>query len=72
MSAPVPPDGADWLHEIKHDGYRLMVRRDGGRVRIKPPWLHGLVGLRDQSALPQRVRCSADAFQKVVLGGIWP
>jgi ATP-dependent DNA ligase len=22
-----------WVHEIKHDGYRLMVRRDGLRVR---------------------------------------
>ena len=22
-----------WVHEIKHDGYRLMVRRDGSRVR---------------------------------------
>jgi bifunctional non-homologous end joining protein LigD len=28
-----PPSGPDWLHEIKHDGYRLMVRRDGERVR---------------------------------------
>jgi ATP-dependent DNA ligase len=22
-----------WVHELKHDGYRLMVRRDGARVR---------------------------------------
>lgn len=28
-----PPSGRDWVHEIKHDGYRLMVRRDGARVR---------------------------------------
>ena len=28
-----PPSGADWVHEIKHDGYRLMVRRDGSRIR---------------------------------------
>jgi len=28
-----PPTGSLWVHEIKHDGYRLMVRRDGGRVR---------------------------------------
>lgn len=28
------PDGADWIHEIKHDGYRLIVVRDGGRVRL--------------------------------------
>src|SRR5271163_1134135 len=24
-----PPSGPDWVHEIKHDGYRLIVRRDG-------------------------------------------
>ena len=28
-----PPTGSLWVHEIKHDGYRLMVRRDGSRVR---------------------------------------
>lgn len=28
-----PPSGPNWIHEIKHDGYRLMVRRDGERVR---------------------------------------
>jgi hypothetical protein len=27
------PSCALWVHEIKHDGYRLMVRRDGSRVR---------------------------------------
>jgi bifunctional non-homologous end joining protein LigD len=28
------PAGADWIHEIKHDGYRLIVVRDGARVRL--------------------------------------
>jgi bifunctional non-homologous end joining protein LigD len=28
------PDGADWLHEIKYDGYRLRLERDGDRVRL--------------------------------------
>src|SRR5215469_589283 len=23
-----------WIHEIKHDGYRLIARVDGGRVRL--------------------------------------
>jgi bifunctional non-homologous end joining protein LigD len=27
------PAGPEWLHEIKHDGYRLIVQRDGARVR---------------------------------------
>ncbi len=26
--------GPDWLHEIKHDGYRLIVQREGKRVRL--------------------------------------
>jgi ATP-dependent DNA ligase len=29
-----PPSGPDWVHEIKHDGYRLIVRRDGAAVRL--------------------------------------
>jgi bifunctional non-homologous end joining protein LigD len=29
-----PPAGPEWVHEIRHDGYRLQVRRDGGVVRL--------------------------------------
>jgi hypothetical protein len=29
-----PPSGSAWVHEIKHDGYRLIARRDGKRVRL--------------------------------------
>ncbi|MBR0714788.1 hypothetical protein [Bradyrhizobium liaoningense] len=29
----LPPSGPLWVHEIKFDGYRLMVRRNGARVR---------------------------------------
>jgi hypothetical protein len=28
------PAGPEWLHEIKHDGYRLIVQREGKRVRL--------------------------------------
>ena len=28
------PVGPDWIHEIKHDGYRLIVQREGKRVRL--------------------------------------
>jgi hypothetical protein len=27
--ADKPPSGSDWVHEFKHDGYRLIVRPDG-------------------------------------------
>jgi bifunctional non-homologous end joining protein LigD len=32
--APRPPSGPGWLHEIKHDGYRMMALRAGDRVRL--------------------------------------
>jgi hypothetical protein len=28
------PAGADWFHEVKYDGYRLRVDRDGSSVRL--------------------------------------
>jgi bifunctional non-homologous end joining protein LigD len=28
------PSGSGWLHEIKHDGYRLMARRDRVSIRL--------------------------------------
>ena len=27
--AKAPPSGPGWIHEIKHDGFRIMARRDG-------------------------------------------
>jgi bifunctional non-homologous end joining protein LigD len=32
--AAKPPAGPDWVHEIKHYGYRLQVRRVAGQVRL--------------------------------------
>jgi bifunctional non-homologous end joining protein LigD len=32
--ADKPPTGEQWVHEIKYDGYRLQVHRNGERVRI--------------------------------------
>ena len=29
-----PPTGDAWLHEIKHDGFRVIARKEGGRVRL--------------------------------------
>jgi bifunctional non-homologous end joining protein LigD len=29
-----PPDGEDWLHEVKFDGYRMHARLDRGSVRL--------------------------------------
>jgi hypothetical protein len=72
----LPPSGPLWVHELKHDGYRLMVRRDGARVRCftrnghVPPCLpHGARRHRvkaDGCALPQR--CVEDVGQDEELG----
>jgi bifunctional non-homologous end joining protein LigD len=32
--AAKPPAGPDWVHEVKHDGHRLQVRRQGDVVRL--------------------------------------
>ncbi|MGB6468668.1 MAG: ATP-dependent DNA ligase, partial [Xanthobacteraceae bacterium] len=29
-----PPAGSNWIHEIKHDGFRIMARRDSAGVRL--------------------------------------
>src|SRR6202030_2954381 len=29
-----PPEGAQWLHEIKFDGYRMHARLDRGAVKL--------------------------------------
>src|SRR5215813_5139460 len=28
------PSGSQWLHEIKHDGFRIIARQNGERVRL--------------------------------------
>ena len=32
--AKAPPSGPGWLHEIKHDGFRILARRDRTGVRL--------------------------------------
>jgi bifunctional non-homologous end joining protein LigD len=65
------PSGPDWLHEVKHDGYRLIVQRDGDRVRLftrnghdwtrRYPWIV-------ESALKNRQKHFVIDGEAVVLG----
>jgi bifunctional non-homologous end joining protein LigD len=65
------PDGPDWLHEVKYDGYRLRLERDGDRVRLitrggynftdRYPWIV-------ESALKNRHRQFVIDGEAVVLG----
>src|SRR5712671_6528991 len=60
--APHPPTGALWLHEIKHDGFRVIARKDGDRVRLYsrpgneltrrfPLIVEALIGLRSRTCI---------------------
>jgi ATP-dependent DNA ligase len=33
-----PPSGSNWIHEIKHEDYRLMARRDPVGIRLLTKW----------------------------------
>ena len=33
-TAPHPPSGDQWLHEIKHDGFRVVGRKVAKRVKL--------------------------------------
>jgi ATP-dependent DNA ligase len=67
------PSGSAWVHEIKHDGYRLIAQSDGNRVRLytrrgydwarKYPWIvDSLLSLRVRSITVdgEAVRCGKD------------
>jgi bifunctional non-homologous end joining protein LigD len=33
-SAKIPPAGPGWIHEIKHDGFRIIADRHSRGVRL--------------------------------------
>ena len=62
------PDGPDWLHEIKLDGYRMHARLDAGRVNVLtrrgndwttkyPTIAAAIAGLRVQNAYLDGEHC---------------
>jgi ATP-dependent DNA ligase len=51
-----PPSGPDLVHEIKRDGYRIIVRRDGAAVR-----LHS----RNANDWTARLRAIEDGAQRI-------
>ncbi len=42
------PEGADWLHEVKYDGYRVLLMRNGRKLQIRSRG-----GLEWSAKLPQ-------------------
>src|SRR5580693_4656659 len=66
----VPPQGPEWLHEIKYDGYRMHARLDRGRaqllMRTGLDWTHKYPAIAAAvSALPAR-----QAYLDGELGGV--
>jgi ATP-dependent DNA ligase len=74
-SAPRPPSGELWLHEIKHDGLRVIARKDSDRVRLYsrpgndltkrfPLIVESLARLRPRSCVidGEAVACGDDAI----------
>jgi ATP-dependent DNA ligase len=65
------PASPDWIHEVKNDGFRLIVHRDGGRIRLltrnghdwsgRYPWIV-------ESALKNRIKQFVIDGEAVVLG----
>ena len=43
------PPGGQWLHEIKHDGFRVVARKEGDRVRLCSRLRDRAVEIKSQS-----------------------
>ena len=70
-AAPKVPASRDWLHEIKYDGYRMLVVRDGARVRLLTRNGHDWTGRFPwiaESALKNRQKQFVIDGEAVVLG----
>jgi bifunctional non-homologous end joining protein LigD len=53
----MPPEGADWVHEVKLDGYRAQLRVSGGESRVRTraglDWTERFAAIaKDAQALP--------------------
>jgi bifunctional non-homologous end joining protein LigD len=66
-----PPSGTDWVHEIKHDGYRMIVHRDGATLRLYSrnayDWTARLAGIAAAAAGIKAKSFTIDG-EAVVLG----
>ena len=74
-NAATPPSGKLWLHEVKHDGFRVIARKAGERVRLYsrpgndltyrfPLIVESLARLRSRSCIidGKAVACSEDGI----------
>jgi bifunctional non-homologous end joining protein LigD len=71
VKAAEVPSGPDWFHEIKHDGYRMMVIREGKAVRLVSKtgldWTHRFPWIVEIALKLRQARFVLDG-EAVVLG----
>jgi hypothetical protein len=71
-----PPAGTDWVHEIKHDGYRMIVHRDGPTVRLYSRYAHDwtarLSAIRDHHHLERLIIIPGMRNAAPVLAPLFP
>jgi bifunctional non-homologous end joining protein LigD len=62
--APFSGDG--WLHEIKHDGFRVLARKDGQRIKLfsRSVIVEAMAKLRSHSCIidGEAVACGPDGI----------
>ena len=74
--AKTPPTGPDWIHEIKHDGFRVLARRDGKKVRLisrkgKDLTYRFPVVVQAVAALPVQHSCIIDGEAITATTPVW-
>jgi|SRR5271165_6863746 len=60
-----PPAGVGWLHEIKHDGYRIITRKEGSRVIL---WSRHGTNFTDKLPKVAEAVCSLAAESALIDG----
>ena len=56
------PSGGQWLHEIKHDGFRIIARKTGAQVRLYSRPGNGLTRRANVSTMSGKHRLWGRAF----------
>jgi bifunctional non-homologous end joining protein LigD len=62
MLVAKPRAGPEWIHEVKHDGYRLLARKEAGRVTLWSRYGTGFTDNMPRIAEAVRALPVADAF----------